>query len=89
MDIVSIQNPQWWLVELDRYGNCARMVDGAHSDAEGANQAAYLIRSMHLSVRDSTFAVAKVELFPCEPSSKNVNHAAVRQINKTRRRQCS
>ena len=86
MDIkgVNIQNPQWWLVELDRYGNCSRMVDGAHSDADGANQAAYLIKSMHLSSENCQFAVAKIELFPCEPNSRGVNHEAVKQINSVR-----
>ncbi len=86
MDIkgVNIQNPQWWLVELDRYGNCSRMVDGAHSDAGGANQAAYLIKSMHLSSENCQFAVAKIELFPCEPTDKGVNHEAVEQINSVR-----
>jgi hypothetical protein len=83
-DVVSRsqpETPQWWLVELDRYGNCVRMVDGAHSSAAGANKAAYLIKAMHLSSENCTFAVAEIHLHPCEPSSEGVNHDAVNQIN--------
>lgn len=79
------RSPQWWLVELDQYGNCSRMVDGAHEDADGCNRAAYLIKAMHLSSENYRFAVAKIELFPCEPSSKGVNQAAIQQNNKARR----
>jgi hypothetical protein len=74
---------QYWLVSLDRYGN-PRLIDGAHSDAEGANQAAYLIKSMHLSSENEKFAVAKIELLECVPSDKGVNHEAIRTINTNR-----
>jgi hypothetical protein len=59
-----IQPAQWWLVELDRYDNCVRMVDGAHSEAEGANKAAYLIKSLGALIGSEKrkFAVAKIEL---------------------------
>jgi hypothetical protein len=71
---------QYWLVELDKHGN-PTLVDGSHETAEGANQAAYLIRSMRLGPQDRTFAVAKIELTECVPSSKGVNHDAIRTIN--------
>lgn len=71
---------QWWLAELDRYGN-PDLIDGAHDDAEGANQAAYLIRAMHLGDPNRKFAVAKVELFECVPTDKGVNHEAIATIN--------
>src|ERR1035438_9971358 len=61
---------QYWLVSLDRYGNPNRLIDGAHSEAEGANKAAYLIKAMHLSTEREKFAVAKIELLECVPSDK-------------------
>ena len=75
---------QWWLVELDQYGNCSRMVDGAHSDAEGADKAAYLIKAMHLPSANAKLAVAKIELYPCEPNAEGVNHEAVASVNRMR-----
>ena len=68
---------QYWLAELDQHGN-PTLTDGPHSNAEGANQAAYLIEAMHLGQRGRSFAVARVELFECVPTSKGVNHEAVR-----------
>jgi hypothetical protein len=76
----ELRTPQYWLAELDRYGN-PTLIDGSHHDAEGANQAAYLIRSMRLGRQDRKFAVAKVELTECIPSSKGVNHEAIATIN--------
>jgi len=67
---------QYWLAELDQHGN-PTLIDGAHSDAEGANQAAYLIQAIGLGKRERNFAVARVELTECVPSSKGVNQRAV------------
>ena len=75
---------QYWLVSLDRYGNPNRLIDGAHSEAEGANKAAYLIKAMHLSTEREKFAVAKIELLECVPSDKGVNHEAIKTINSNR-----
>ena len=75
---------QYWLAELDQYEN-PKLVDGSHSDAEGANQAAYLIGALGLSSgRDRKFAVARVELSECIPSSKGVNMEAVKILNRSR-----
>ena len=71
---------QWWLAELDRYGNPA-LTDGAHSDRAGADRAAYLIESMGLG-KGRKFAVARVELTTPVPNSSGVNHEAVAEINR-------
>jgi hypothetical protein len=72
---------QYWLAELDQHGN-PKLIDGAHSDAEGANRAAYLIGAMHLGGnRPRRFAVARVELSECVPTAAGVNLEAVRTIN--------
>jgi len=75
---------QYWLAELDQHGN-PKLIDGAHSDAEGANKAAYLIRAMGLGKPDRKFAVARVELSECVPSSVGVNHDAIGAVNQMRR----
>jgi hypothetical protein len=60
--ITFVPNVQWWLAELDQYGN-PTLIDGAHSERQGADQAAYLIRSIGLGGgKARSFAVAKVEL---------------------------
>ena len=74
------ENVQWWLAELDRYGNPA-LTDGAHGDRAGADRAAYLIESMGLG-KGRKFAVARVELTKPVPNSSGVNHDAVAEINR-------
>ena len=71
---------QYWLAELDQYGN-PKLIDGAYDTAQGANQAAYLIRAMGLLPVDRRFSVAKVVLTECKPSAEGVNLEAVRTIN--------
>ena len=79
----ALRTPQYWLAELDGNGN-PTLVDGSHSDAEGANQAAYLIRSMKLGRPGRVFAIAKVELSECIPTDRGVNKGAVDTINQAR-----
>jgi hypothetical protein len=76
---------QYWLAELDRHGN-PKLIDGAHTDAAGANQAAYLIKVLHLGDQNRRFAVAKVELSECVPSDEGVNHEAIATLNNSRRK---
>lgn len=71
---------QWWLAALDKYGN-PTLTDGAHSDRDGADRAAYLIEAMGLSP-GARYAVAKVELTAPRPSGRGVNHDAIAQINR-------
>ena len=81
----ELQSVQYWLAELDQYGN-PTLIDGAHSDAQGANRAAYLITAMRLGKPDRVFAVAKVELYVCKPNAAGVNLEAVRTINQAKER---
>jgi hypothetical protein len=76
---------QYWLAELDRYGN-PTLIDGAHSDAAGANKAAYLIKALRLGDPNRIFAVAKIELSECVPSDEGVNHEAIATLNNSRRK---
>lgn len=71
---------QYWLAELDQYGN-PTLIDGAHRTADGPRQAAYLIDAMSLGKKGRKFAVAKVELSECVPTAAGVNLEAVRTIN--------
>jgi len=72
--------PQYWLAELSVHGN-PTLIDGPHSLRQGANKAAYLIQAMRLGKPDRVFAVARVELTECVPSSKGVNEKAIATIN--------
>lgn len=71
---------QYWLAELDQHGN-PTLIDGMHSEPEGANHAAYLIQAMHLGKPNRRFAVARVDLSPCIPSAKGANRGAIKAIN--------
>ena len=74
---------QWWLAELDRYGN-AKLVDGQHSGRAGADKAMYLIKALHLDA-GRRFAVARVELSEPKPRGDGVNHEAIKTLNDARR----
>jgi predicted GNAT superfamily acetyltransferase len=74
-------NIQWWLVELDRYGNVSRMIDGAHSEAQGAHRAFYLIQRLGLIKSDTRYAVVRCELFLPVPSTEAVNEDALNALN--------
>lgn len=78
-DKTELRTSQYWLAELDQYGN-PTLIDGSHSTAAGANQAAYLILSMRLGKPNRRFAVARVELSKCVPSAKGVNQDAIETI---------
>ena len=74
---------QWWLAELDLYGNPA-LADGAHSDRAGADKAMYLFKALHLDA-GRRFAVARVELSEPKPRGDGVNHEAIKTLNDARR----
>lgn len=53
---------QFWLAELDRYGN-PTLIDGAHGEREGAEEALTLRRRLPmLSIDGRKFAIAEVLL---------------------------
>lgn len=70
---------QWWLAELDRYGN-PKLMDGAHSERSGAEQALYLIQRLGL-VKDRRFAVARVELSEAKADATGANEDAIATLN--------
>ena len=74
---------QWWLAELDLYGNPA-LADGAHSDRAGADKAMHLFKALHLDA-GRRFAVARVELSEPKPRGDGVNHEAIKTLNDARR----
>ena len=80
-----MNTPQYWLAELDQYDN-PKLIDGAHSNPQECNKAAYLISAMRLGQPNRRFAVAKVELSECIPSAAGVNLEAVRTINMAKER---
>lgn len=73
-----MSNVQWWLATVDQYGN-PKLVDGAHSDQAGANQALYLINALGVGAGRS-YKVAKVELFDAVPDGSSVNHKALASL---------
>ncbi|HEY6020194.1 MAG TPA: hypothetical protein VIY48_09915 [Candidatus Paceibacterota bacterium] len=63
---------QWWLAELNRYGN-AKLCDGPHADRDGAEKAMTLRIRLGLS-GERKFAIAEVRL--TEPTGR---HSAVNE----------
>lgn len=78
-DVIAVQ---WWLAELDQHGN-PTLVDGAHSDRSGADQAMYLFNALNLS-DGQRYAVARVELSEPKPSGEGLNHEAIQALNDMR-----
>lgn len=72
----EVTSVQWWLAELDQYGN-PKLSDGAHSERAGADKAMYLIKNLGLDNKGKRWAVARVELSEPQPSADGVNHDAV------------
>ena len=81
--MIKLRTPQYWLAELDQYGN-PELIDGSHETPQACNKAAYLIKALHLGKADRQFAVAKVELSECVPSAEGVNHATIDLLNSHR-----
>lgn len=70
---------QWWLAKLDQYGN-PKLVDGAHSDRAGVEQALYLINRLGLG-KGNRYACARVEVTDVEPVAHNANEDALATLN--------
>lgn len=70
---------QYWLAELDQYGN-PKLIDGAHSDRDGAEEAATLLRRLGLAgVRK--FAVAEVRITALTGQHGPLNEEALGTLN--------
>ncbi|WP_157655921.1 Lar family restriction alleviation protein [Burkholderia ubonensis] len=72
----EVTDIQWWLAELDQYGN-PKLSDGAHRERAGADKAMYLIKNLGLDTKGKRWAVARVELSEPHPSADGVNMEAV------------
>ncbi|WP_192246157.1 hypothetical protein [Mesorhizobium silamurunense] len=72
---------QFWLAELDQYGN-AKLTDGPHSDRAGVEQASYLMQRLGLD-RGKKYACAEVILTEVEAKSHGANEEALSALNST------
>lgn len=70
---------QWWVAELDRYGN-PKLTDGAHSNREGCEQAIYLMNRLGLS-NDIRHAICRVEINPPVAAPHGANEDAIDTLN--------
>jgi hypothetical protein len=70
---------QWWLAELDRYGN-ARLADGPHGDRSGAEKAMTLFNQLGFA-DGRRFAIAEVRLSEPTGLHSPVNSEAVGTLN--------
>ena len=73
---------QWWLAELDQYGN-PKLIDGAHSDRQGADQAFYLFQRLGFAKPGRRLAVTHVQISEPIANSDGVNEGAIDTINST------
>lgn len=73
----SRQQAQWWLAEVDTHGN-PKLVDGAHADRSGADQAMVLYQRLGFA-KGKQFKVARIELSYPQPAA--VNEDALRVLN--------
>lgn len=73
---------QYWLAELDQYGN-PKLIDGMHSTREAVNRAAYLHARLGLTPL-SQMAVAHVILSDVKPNKNGVNEEAIEILNSIR-----
>ncbi|MBN8263070.1 MAG: hypothetical protein J0M21_00265 [Xanthomonadales bacterium] len=70
---------QYWLAELDQYGN-PKLVDGAHSERDGAEEAATLLHRLGLA-GGRTFAVAEVRITALTGQHGPLNEEAIGTLN--------
>jgi hypothetical protein len=75
----GLRSPQFWLAELDQYGNPS-LCDGSHNDREGVEQAAYLLNRLGLA-KQRRFACAEVILTPVAATPHDADEAALAALN--------
>jgi len=75
----DLRSPQFWLAELDPYGN-PTLCDGSHADRKGVEQAAYLLNRLGLS-GTRRYACAEVILTPVEAKPHGANEDAISALN--------
>lgn len=70
---------QFWLAELDQYGN-PKLVDGSHERREGVEQASYLFARLGLG-KGKSYACAEVILTSVEAKPHGSNEDALDTLN--------
>lgn len=70
---------QWWLAELDRYGN-PRLCDGSHSQRAGAEKAMYLYGRLGLA-GDEKYVICRVEVYPATATPHGVDEKSITVLN--------
>ena len=70
---------QWWLAELDQYGN-PTLADGAHREMAGAEEALTILKRLGLA-GERRFAIAEVRL--SEPTGQHpaVDEESIATLN--------
>ena len=72
---------QFWLAELDRHGN-PTLVDGAHSDRDGAEEALTLRKRLAmLNTEGKRYAIAEVRLSKPTGNHGPINEEALSTLN--------
>ena len=72
---------QFWLAELDQYGN-AKLLDGPHTDADGAEQALTILRKLNCEITEGRiFAIAEVHLSTPTGDHTPINQKAIDILN--------
>lgn len=79
-----MKKTQWWLAELDQYGN-PTLVDGAHGERSGVEQALHLYGALGLR-KGVRYACAEVRLSDVKPNGDGVNQEAVENCQKMLKR---
>lgn len=79
MSVCPLPPEQWWLAEIDRYGN-PKLCDGAHSTREGVEEALYLHQCLGLG-KGKRYAAAQVLLTEIEAKPHGADEGAIQGIN--------
>lgn len=76
---------QWWLSQLDQYGNVACLLDGAHSTRDAVNRAFYLHQRLGYIKSQFKYAAVKCEVHDVTPDPAGVNEEALDTISAARK----
>lgn len=76
---LSTEHRQFWLARLDQYGN-PTLVDGAHDERAGVEQALYLFNRLGLG-KGERYACAEVIVTDVEPGAHGANEDAIETLN--------
>ena len=78
-DARHLPDVQWWLAELDQYGN-AKLCDGPHDARSAVERALYLRQRLGMA-KMKRFAAAEVMLTEVVAAPHGANEEALRFLN--------